>query len=80
MLVHLRGRLGEPRTPDFDPEPIPPEAESNYFAVHCNDWLGPGHPKCVWTPLVGIEVHAVRLDGGVITGDEGWPYADSLVK
>ena len=30
----------------------------------------------MWTLLLGIEVHAVRLDGGVITGGEGWPYAD----
>ena len=62
MLVHPRGRPGEPRPPEFDVEPIPPEAESNYFAVHCDDWMGPGHPKGVWTPPTGIEVNAVRAE------------------
>ncbi|MGB2854409.1 MAG: hypothetical protein WBC55_08185 [Dehalococcoidia bacterium] len=39
--------------PDCDAEPIPPEAESNYLAVHCDEWLGPEHPKGVWTPPTG---------------------------
>jgi len=29
-----------PGIPDFDPEPIPPEADSNYFAGHCDSsWV-----------------------------------------